>query len=218
MDIRNALLEYIASKIAALSNRAVVAIDGADGSGKTTFANELAPIIEQKGRPVIRASIDGFHNPRRIRYRRGKDGPEGFFLEFYDYASARMHLIEPFKQGAESVEVACFDHRTDQKVTSARLDVPDGSVLVIDGIFLHRDELCSLWDQSAFLDVPFDVSYARMAVRDGSSPNPAAAENRRYLEGQKLYLKSSNPRNRATYVIDYAKIDAPKLVTGCSIP
>src|SRR5450759_1567169 len=37
-----------------------VAIDGIDAAGKTTLADELAPLIEAQGRPVIRASIDGF--------------------------------------------------------------------------------------------------------------------------------------------------------------
>ncbi len=41
--------------------------------------------------------------------------------------------------------------------------------MVIDGIFLHRDELVEAWDYSIFLDVPFEVSVARMAVRDGSA-------------------------------------------------
>jgi uridine kinase len=44
-----------------------VAIDGVDGAGKTTFANELAEVVGGLGRPVIRASVDGFHNPRVVR-------------------------------------------------------------------------------------------------------------------------------------------------------
>jgi uridine kinase len=31
----------------------------------------LARAIEAQGRPVIRASVDDFHNPRKERYRRG---------------------------------------------------------------------------------------------------------------------------------------------------
>jgi uridine kinase len=57
------------------------------------------------------------------------------------------------------------------------------SVLLIDGIFLHRDELISCWDLSVFLDVSFVISYMRMAARDGSNPDPDAPEHHRYLEG-----------------------------------
>lgn len=37
-----------------------VAIDGVDGVGKTTLADELVPLIQGAGRQVIRASVDGF--------------------------------------------------------------------------------------------------------------------------------------------------------------
>ena len=48
-----------------------VAIDGADASGKTTLADELAAPLQRMGRSVLRSSIDGFHNPATIRRRRG---------------------------------------------------------------------------------------------------------------------------------------------------
>lgn len=40
-----------------------VGIDGVDASGKTRLAEELVEPIQEKNRSVIRASIDGFHNP-----------------------------------------------------------------------------------------------------------------------------------------------------------
>jgi uridine kinase len=54
---RQDTLAYIASRIAAVRRpHAVrVAIDGVDAAGKTTLADELAPIIEGLGRPVRRA-------------------------------------------------------------------------------------------------------------------------------------------------------------------
>ena len=57
-----------------------VAIDGVDGAGKTTLADELVPYIQQRGRPVIRASVDGFHQSRSFRYRQGVDSPAGSMI------------------------------------------------------------------------------------------------------------------------------------------
>ncbi len=57
-----------------------VAIDGVDAAGKTMLADELVAPIEGLGRSVIRASIDGFHNPAAVRYRRGNTDPEGYFV------------------------------------------------------------------------------------------------------------------------------------------
>jgi pantothenate kinase-related protein Tda10 len=71
MTKREQLLQIIAAKIAGLPATSVarVAVDGVDGAGKTTFADELAACLVTCGRQIIRASVDGFHNPRAIRYR-----------------------------------------------------------------------------------------------------------------------------------------------------
>jgi len=201
MTSRSYILEGLASQIELLTGRVIVAIDGVDGAGKTTFADELAPVLAQRGRAVVRASVDGFHNRRAIRYQKGTSDPEGFFLDSYNYEALGRFLLDPFRHGAPSVDVARYDHETDQE-TSSPVQVANSAVLLLDGIFLHRDELKDLWDFSIFLSVPFSISYARMAARDGSRPDPLAPENRRYYEGQNIYFRRCQPQTRASMVID----------------
>ena len=43
-----------------------VGIDGMSASGKTVFADELAGVLHEKGKRVVRAGLDGFHNPPEI--------------------------------------------------------------------------------------------------------------------------------------------------------
>lgn len=57
------------------------------------------------------------------------------------------------------------------------------------------------WDWSVFLDVPFTETARRMALRDGSHPDPEHPTNRRYVEGQRIYLASCGPLERATVVM-----------------
>jgi uridine kinase len=78
MTKREQLLQIIAAKIVGLPATSVarVAVDGVDGAGKTTFADELAACLASCGRQIIRASVDGFHNPRAIRYRLGAGSPD----------------------------------------------------------------------------------------------------------------------------------------------
>ncbi len=39
-----------------------VGIDGVDAAGKTVLSDELAGSVRARGRHLIRASVDGFHN------------------------------------------------------------------------------------------------------------------------------------------------------------
>jgi uridine kinase len=91
---------------------------------------------------------------------------------------------------------------------------PCSAVLVLDGLFLHRDELLDLWDFSVFLDVPFTVSVARMAVRDGTHPDPEHPTLARYVQGQGLYFAACSPWERADLVIDNADWDNPSLLVS----
>ena len=212
--VRKAVLEAVAERIIALRSDHVVrvAIDGVDGAGKTIFADELAVLIELRGRPVIRASVDSFHNPRAVRYRLGRHSPEGFFRESYNYPLLKSLLLDTISPGGSGqYRRAAFDVATDSPVTAPVESIQVGAVLVFDGIFLHRPDLRQYWDLSIFLDVRFDVSAPRGAQRGTTSPDIHAPENRRYIEGQRLYLRECEPKRHATFVINNDALDAPYL-------
>jgi uridine kinase len=215
MEKRTQLLAKLADRLVVTSpDRTVrVAIDGVDGAGKTTFADELGAIVIAMGRPVIRSTVDGFHNPKAIRYQRGRHSPEGFFEDSYNYAALKKYLLDPLSPGGSGrYRQAFFDHATDDTVTAKDVEALPSSILLIDGIFLHRPELLAYWDASIFLQTDFAVSVARSASRDGSSPDPAALSNRRYVEGQRLYLRSCLPEKKATVVINYNDLSSPSIV------
>jgi len=187
--------------------RVIIAVDGIDGAGKTVFADALAEIFAEVGTAVLRASIDGFHRPRVERYERGRQSPEGFYLDSYDYPTFRRVLIDPFREGwqtnaATGVQLEAFDVRRDAPVESVWVTAPRDAVLIIDGIFLHRPELKGLWNWSVWLEVTPEVATARMAERDGGDPDPASPSNARYRQGQELYLRDAKPREKASVIVD----------------
>jgi uridine kinase len=193
----------LAAEVARLPGVARVAVDGVDGAGKTTWADRLAAALEPSGRQVIRASADDFLNPRAVRYRQGRTSPEGFFEDSCDYAALHRELLGPLGPGgSRRFRRRAFDLKADRPADAPVEHAAADAILVLDGLFLHRPELRDLWDLSVFLEVPFTVSVARCAARDGTSPDPAAAANRRYVEGQRLYLATCDPRAHATWVID----------------
>ena len=188
-----------------------VAVDGIDGAGKTTFADELAGVLRDRDLPVIRASVDGFHHPREIRYRRGRDSSVGYYLDSFDYDRLRRFLLDPLSPGGTGSYIpAVHDVASDQTVGLEPEQTADGSVLVFDGIFLHRPELVGYWDCSIPLTVDRPIAVERMRQRDGAVD--ATLERARYAEGQRLYLESCSPHELATVVVDNNVLDEPKLL------
>ncbi|MCI4348403.1 MAG: uridine kinase, partial [Thermoplasmata archaeon] len=153
---RAAVLWRVAAAVLELPPDGIVrvGIDGVDGAGKTMFADELRDRLAPSGRPLIRASVDGFHNPKPVRYRRGRTSPEGFYRDSYDYAMLRRVLLDPLRPGGDArFRRAVFDVDADVAVDSPEERAAPGSILLFDGIFLHRPELRSSWDLSIFLRV-----------------------------------------------------------------
>jgi uridine kinase len=184
-----------------------VAIDGVDAAGKTTLADELAVVIAARGRPVIRASIDGFHRPRAERYRRGADSPDGYYHDSFDYAALETLLLRPLGPGGDRrYRRAMFDFRADMAVIAPLEQAPDDAVLLFDGVFLLRPELAARWDYRIFVTADFAITLQRAIVRDqplfGSAEEVRARYMRRYIPGQRLYLHAVRPQEHADVIVN----------------
>jgi uridine kinase len=202
----------IVARTPRLGRPVLIAVDGVDGSGKTTFAAHLAEALARVGRSALVVHEDDFLNPRAVRHRLGLDSPEGFFLHSYDLQALGSKVLDPVARGAGvRIVPAIFDFRTDTTVDTEPVDVPPDAVVIVEGMFLHRDELADRWDLSVFLDVPFAETARRMAERDGSNPDPEHPSMRRYIQGQRHYLSVCRPQRRATFVIDNSDPHAPRI-------
>jgi uridine kinase len=134
---RDAVLTRLADMIAAirLSHVVRVAIDGVDAAGKTTLPDELRPLLEARGRPVLRATIDGFHRPRAERYRRGPTSPDGYYRDSFDYDALRRELLQPLGPGGSGrYRSRVFDLHADEAVGDPPASAPEGAVLLLDGV------------------------------------------------------------------------------------
>jgi uridine kinase len=193
-----------------------VAIDGPDGAGKTTLGDELAELLAGK-RPVIRAGVDGFHNPRELRYRRGADSPAGYFLDSFDYEALCTLLLEPLGPGGpRRYRRALFDYRVDEEVAAPEEEASPDAVLLFDGVFLLRPELRAFWDFSIFVQAGFDETLRRAEERDRELMGGARAVReryrKRYIPGQELYFSRCAPQKVADVVIENSDVSEPILV------
>ncbi|SOC50380.1 uridine kinase [Blastococcus aggregatus] len=194
--------------------RALVAIDGVGGSGKTTFAAELARRITT--RPVLVLHVDDFFNPAEVRHARGRHSAEGFWLDSYNYSALRSWALEPLSSGDGRYRSSSFDRRTGRTVEPEARLAPLDALVVVEGTFLHRNELVSFWDHSIYLDVPFEETERRMAERDGLSGDAVHELMRRYTGAQRLYFASARPWERASVVVDNHELGRPRTISPAS--
>lgn len=124
----------------------LVAIDGRGGSGKTTFAGELA----LHSSDVLVVHGDEFSNL----------GVTGGL----DVSRLVDQLVEPLKRGAEA-SFNVFDPHA-QEFKGWRSVDPRG-VIVIEGVSLLRSSLRRYWDLSVWIEVSREVSHRRGLERDG---------------------------------------------------
>lgn len=210
-------LALIISRVTTIHHPVRVAIDGVDAAGKTTLADELAEILQHGKRQIIRASVDGFHNPEHIRWKQGELSPEGFYYDSYNYAALKKALLEPLgPQGNCRFRTAAFNLTKNHPYEALEQTADRDAILLFDGIFLLRPCLVSYWDLTIFIHVDFTKTMARGTQRDaticGSVGQAAERYRQRYIPGQQLYLQQAQPLDKADILIDNNEIKTPKFL------
>lgn len=217
-------MEEIMEKIMAVicqnnekKHQTCIAVDGFDASGKTHFAQKIQTALERQHIYSFVVAIDDFHQPKAVRYNKGKQSAEGFFTDSYAYNNFLNETLKPFKNGEKYIKTKHFDLETDQndfKFTA----MSHVDVLLVEGIFLNRKELYSYWDFSIFLDISLEESLSRnvsRTLRLGSElpKNTLSVQYKsRYVEGQKIYLARENPKDKANIIVDNTDFNHPKIL------
>jgi pantothenate kinase len=161
--------------------RCLVAISGAPGSGKSTFAAEIARRLNLQKCPALVVPMDGFHLDNTILTERGltnrKGAPEAFD------AAGFIYLVRRLKTGAEAF-APTFDRVRDISIAGA-IEVPaECPVILFEGNYLLLDEspwtdLATLWDLTICMNVPMQELRARLIQRWLSHNLSRAAATRR---------------------------------------
>jgi len=212
------ILQKVAKKILSIKKDSplLVGVNGVDAAGKTIFAKDLSDQLRQLSqRQIIEASIDGFHNPKSIRYKKGKNSPEGFYLDSFNNKSLQNLLLKPLSSGNLKYKSAIFDWKTSSELTLQTEIAQKSSILIMEGIFLFRPELVDYWDMKIFIDVDFNITAERGIKRDmeydinNSETEIMNKYKHRYIPGQEMYFKESQPKNIADIIINNNDFEAP---------
>jgi uridine kinase len=191
-----------------------VAVDGRPAAGKSMLADELALVLRNRGREVIRASIESFLLPRAQRYRRGEDSPEGCYHDSFDFDALHRVLLDPLgRDGDREFRQAVYDRDTDTALSPPATTAAADAVLLFDGVFLLRPELIDRWDLRIFVSAAFEETLARARIRDLASLGSAArVEQRfrtRYLPSQRHYFDTVRPTDFTDIVVHNDEPERP---------
>ena len=197
-----------------------------DASGKTYLADALVKPLRANKRRVIRASIDGFHNPKDTRYRLGPDSPVGYYRDSFNTTALISKLLKPLGPGGSlQYHRRVFNHLKDRSTESPAQMANPGDILLCDGVFLHQPVLLDFWDISIFLQVEYRVALSRALARDlpeNASTDEISAHclkySHRYFPGQRIYLAECQPMDYANVIVDNNDFLFPRLVkfTPCT--
>jgi hypothetical protein len=170
------------------------------------LADLVAAELSADAVPVARVRATDFLRARSIRFEYGRDDPDAFYDLWYDVPALRREVLDPLARGGRNswlprLRDAVTDRSTREPVRAAA----PGTVAVIDGRFLLRDDLRDGFD----LIVHLTVSPAAIARR------LPADESARVIPAWARYLDEYHPVEHADLV---AKFDHPDRPAVLSLP
>ncbi|HEV7734676.1 MAG TPA: hypothetical protein VGR62_21060 [Candidatus Binatia bacterium] len=215
-DVTGRLARIIASRADDTSGILRVAVTGITASGKSTLAAALVQRLRDLGRVCIHLAVDGFHHPRAIRYRRGRESAEGYYRDAYDYGQLLSRVLRPLGPGGDGTYVdRVFDLETDAPIAVQPTTAAPGSIAIFDASFLLRPEIRDCFDFSIFVQASFESAEERGVARDQQSLGGVDEARRlyrqRYHEAQRIYLREAEPLQYADALVVNDDVTAPVL-------
>ncbi|MDQ2088233.1 hypothetical protein RBH29_17555 [Herbivorax sp. ANBcel31] len=192
----------------------VVGINGIDTSGKTMFSKKLKKHLQDMDCEVQIIHIDDFHNPKSIRYY-GDDEVYNYFYKSFEYNRLISEILDPIKfekklfkkYMALNLETDKYDLERTYKVTS-------NTIVILEGVFILREEVRGFLDFSIFIYVPFEIVKERAIKRDVPKFGEEILEkyDKKYIPTQKKYLEMFPPEILADIIIDNQDWNNPMIV------
>ncbi len=168
--------------------RAIVAIDGVDQTSRRHVAREVMALAQHvAGRQLVIVAMDRF---RHAGVPAASSGDAAAYSSgAVDYERFLGEVWQPFRAGPE---VSTPTGGRSRSYGDEAADLDDDTVLMVEGMFLHRPEMVGRWDASVFIS----------CKGDATGPHSA-------------YLDQS-PDLQATWVLDNTSPAAPLLTFGAT--
>jgi pantothenate kinase len=202
-------------------HRAILAIAGSPGAGKTTLARALVARVDALAGEGTAAYVpmDGFHLANGTLDRLGRHDRKGAIDTFDGWGV--LALVRRIRAETDHVVYApSFDRAVDEGVAGAIAVEPAARLVVVEGNYLLVDEdpwglLRAELDEAWFCATPADARFTRLVDRHtagGRDPDAAEAWARDVDGANAVMIEAT--RGRADLVVDGTAAGVPEAVAG----
>jgi len=176
--------------------RLIVAIDGLSRAGKTTLVKKLGNLLKNMDSSYYILHIDDFITERSKRYNTGNDEWYEYYTLQWDVPWLEKHLFNKLP-GSTILSLPFYDSETDRQVLK-EVAIGNASVIIVEGVFLLREQWRNAFDYAVYLDCPRDVRFSRE-----SSPTQENLQKfkQRYWKAEDFYLETVSPMDKADLII-----------------
>ena len=168
----------------------MVLVDGLGGAGKSFLAAVLAAQFDA---PVIQG--DEFYRPSVERQQSGSE--PGAIEASFDWRRLELQVLAPLSRGEEA-RYQRYDWESDR--LGGWSTVPCRDTVVVEGVYLLRNELRRYASVSIWVETPREVRLTRGIERDGEAARSRWTEE--WMPAEDAYVSAMRPEASATLVVD----------------
>ena len=176
------------SAVEAPTTTRLVLVDGLGGAGKSVLVAALAGKL---GAPVVCG--DDFYRPSAQRRREAAEGIGASF----DWRRLELQVLAPLSRGEEA-RYQRYDWESDR--LGGWSTVPCRDTVVVEGVYLLRDELRRYASVAIWVETPREVRLTRGIERDGEAARSRWTEE--WMPAEDAYVSAMRPDTAAVLVVD----------------
>jgi len=181
---------------------ALIAISGIDGSGKGYITAQIVARLQAAGLRTAGINVDGWLNLPQKRFNEANPA-EHFYLNALRFNAMFEQLIVPLRD-RRSVRIEMdYAEETATEYRKQLCDYQDIDVIVLEGIYLLKQEFRPHYDLSVWIECSFGTALKRAIAR--GQEGLAAEETTRayetiYFPAQEIHFERDQPKQAADLV------------------